>query len=275
MFTSGLIRKKDAKLHYELMAHLIRQFGAPPLPALPSPMDSAGMAVQPYPPQLNPHLISNWADNQFEALKRASNMSEYDIEFVPASGSFCTKNVAAARRLEVLAAGRMPYRATKPAVIFYDQESCAVPEQFTARIALKLAQLRLETFQTGSPLSGLQRALMTLNAAGYNRQGFVLIPLVKPVSAYLAAANNNRPISERLVLNMLCFSACLTLRIRRYSHAQIVSAYGAYMRKSIQRKFRDASQQIDTNPDVLKTLQSLSEAPRPAVQSAHTYPYIA
>lgn len=259
MFNSALLRQRDAKLQFEVMAHLIREFGAPPRPSVPTRLNTSPERARLSWRDLDTRSIFDWAEDHFGVIKMDCHMSDFDIELVPNSNEMSRDKTAATRRLEVLAAGHMPYRTAQNPTLFYEPEDCAVPGNFTAVIALKLANLRARNFVGEPPLTGLMQAMVTLSAAAYNRQGFVLANLTQHASTHLSSLHGIRAIPHRVVLNTLCFSTCLALRVRRQSIDDIFGTYGSYMTKSVRRRFDQANHQINMNMEVLGVLQMLCE----------------
>jgi hypothetical protein len=143
--------------------------------------------------------------------------------------------------------------------VTYDPWQCATPGYFPAKIALQLAQFRLAGFKPEARRSSVAKQKIILATAAYNRQGFVLANLPEQVSDCLAQAGHKRTISETVILNSLCFSLCLALRIRRQSAEQITATYGTRMTKQFRKKIPQACHQIDSHAEHLELLQMLAE----------------
>lgn len=259
MLNARLVRKQDAELHFEVMAYLIRQFGAPPRPPVPSPLHKTEGLEKLQWEDRDTRSAFAWAEDNFGVIKSASNMTGYDAELVPAGDGLEFDRLSATRRLEAFAAGQMPYRKDAATPIFYDPRDCAEPGHFTTVIVLQLAELKLTEFKTEASLTGLMQRMATLTAAAYNRQGFVLANLPHHVSTYLTTDEDERAVPHRVVLNAVCFATCLALRVRRQSTEQIIATYGPCTPKSMRRKIRQACHQIDTNMDALAVLQMLCD----------------
>jgi len=265
MFNSPLVRKRDARLLFDVMAYLVRRFGAPPQPSVPSPFNTAPILSNLSWHDTETRSIFDWAEDHFGLIKSDCYMSDFDIDLTPITKGLCKNQIAAARRLEVLAAGRMPYGRQKTSMLFYDPADCTLPGHFPVAMILRLAELRAQKFESEMPLSGHMQAMVKLTAAVYNRQGIGLSGGLSAVSTKLSEMHNTRPIARRVVINTLCFSTCLALRVRRQSVDQILGAYGPYMTKPMIQKIRQASHQIDKNREGLAVLQMLCErhaAPR-------------
>jgi hypothetical protein len=259
MLNSRLVREQDAHLYFEVMGYLISQFGAPPRPPVPSPLHkSPGLELLAW-NTLDTRSIFDWADDHFGAIKSECHMTEFDVDLLPAGEGLDSDQLAASHRLDALAAGRTPYRQASTTPILYDPRDCSSPGHFTATTILQLAELRVVGFSPDTVLSSLMQRMVTLTAAAFNRQGFVLANLPREVSAYLTATHDTRAVPHRIVLNTLCFATCLALRVRRQSAEQIIATYGTRMTKSFRRKVRQACRQIDSESEALAVLQMLAE----------------
>lgn len=259
MLKSRLVRKQDADLHFEVMGHLIRRFGAPPRPPVPSPLHKTqGLESLAWDDQ-DTRSVFHWAEDYFGHIQSECHMANYDMDLVPAGEGLNTNDISAHHQLDALAAGLTPYgkKAAKP--ILYDPRDCTEPGHFAATLMLQLAELRLAEFKPDTTLSGLMQRMVTLTAAAYNRQGLVLANRPSFVSAYLTATHDTRAVPHRVVLNSLCFATCLALRVRRQSAEQIIATYGARMSKPFRRKIHQACRQINKDHEALAVLQMLAE----------------
>jgi len=270
MLNSRLLRKQDALLHFELMAYLIRQFGAPLRPTVPSPLrPTQGLEMLAWEPS-DTRSVFHWAADYFTEIKSACHMRDLKAELFPEGSSEDAEHMVANHRVDALAAGRMPYRKSGTPAVIYDPLNCSLPGYFTATIALQLAEFRVKIFEPETPPWPTQRQKMRLTAAAYNRQGFVLANLLEQVSGGLSRSGDKRTISQTQILNTLCFSTCLTLRVRRQSAEQIVATYGTRMPPNFRRKIPQACRQIDSHAATLEVLQMLADrkvGQRPALQS--------
>lgn len=259
MLNTRLVREQDAHLHFEVMAYLVNEFGAPPRPPVPSPLHkTAGLESLVW-NQLDTRSIFDWAEDHFGAIKSLCHMDKYDAELLPAGEGLDADQMAASHRLDALASGRIPYNRTGSSQVLYDPRDCAEPGHFAATTILQLAEQRVAGYNPETVLSGLMQKMVTLTAAVYNRQGFVLAGLPAQVSAYLTSVDDTRAVPHRVVLNTLCFSTCLALRVRRQSAEQIIATYGTRMTKSFRKKIRQACRQIDSEAEALAVLQMLAE----------------
>ncbi len=259
MLNTRLVREQDAHLHFEVMAYLVNQFGAPSRPPVPSPLHkSPGLESLAW-AQLDTRSIFDWAEDHFGAIKSLCHMDRYDAALLPAGEGLDADQMAASHRLDALAAGRVPYSKTGTTPVLYDPRDCSEPGHFAATTILQLAEQRIAGYQPDMVLSSLMQKMVVLTAAVYNRQGFVLANLPRQVSDFLTSPDDTRAVPHRVVLNTLCFSTCLALRVRRQSAEQIVATYGTRMTKSFRKKIRLACRQIDSEPEALAVLQMLVE----------------
>ncbi len=259
MLNTRLVREQDAHLHFEVMAYLISQFGAPPRPPVPSPLHKSPGLESLVWGEIDTRSIFDWADDNLGAIKSLCHMNNYNAALLPAGEGLDTDQMAASQRLDALSAGRIPYRQPPTTPILYDPRDCAEPGHFAVTTILQLAKLRIGDFNPETLLSSLMQKMVVLTAAVYNRQGFVLANLPGHVSNFLTTADDMRAVPHRVVLNTLCFSTCLALRVRRQSAEQIIATYGTRMPKSFRKKVRQACRQIDSEGEALAVLQMLAE----------------
>lgn len=259
MLNTRLVREQDAHLHFEVMAYLVNEFGAPPRPPVPSPLHKTpGLETLAW-AQLDTRSIFDWAEDHFGAIKSLCHMDHYDAALLPAGEGLDADQMAASHRLDALASGRVPYSTSNSSPVLYDPRDCSEPGHFAATTILQLAEQRIAGYEPEIVLSSLMQKMVVLTGAVYNRQGFVLANLPGHVSNFLTSDDDTRAVPHRVVLNTLCFSTCLALKIRRQSAEQIIATYGTRMTKSFRRKIRQACRQIDSEPEALAVLQMLSE----------------
>ena len=259
MLNSRLLREQDAQLHFEVMAYLIRQFGAPPRPPVPSPLHNRPGLESLAWTSSDTRSVFHWAQEYFDEIKSACHMSNLEAELFPEGDDVNAERILTNHRLDTLAAGRIPYRRGVAPAVIYDPWKCATPGYFAATIALQIAQFRLAAFKPETTLPPLTKQKIRLVGAAYNRQGFMLANLPEQVSDCLSRGEGKRTISQTHILNTLCFSTCLALRIRRQSPEQITATYGTRMTKHFRKKIPQACRQIDAHAESLKLLQILAE----------------
>lgn len=258
MLNSRLVRAKDAQLHFEVMAYLIQNFGAPPRPRVPSPLHKFRGLENRSLADHDTRSVFEWAGDQFQEITERCHMTDHKLNLVPAGEGLTPDQSAASQRLDALAAGQNPYYRSDTTPILYDPRDCPEPGHFVASTILQLAELRAAGFTPDAPLSSLQKRMVTLTAAVFNRQGFVLANLPHHVSTYLTSRDDRRAIPHRVVLNTLCFSTCLALRVQQQSEEQIIATYGVRMSKQFRRKIKHACRQIDSFASELSVLQMLA-----------------
>lgn len=259
MLNTRLVREQDAIIQFEVMAYLVKKFGSPPRPPVPSPLHKSPGLERLAWTELDSRSIFDWAEDHFGLIKSVCNMDDFKMVLHPAGEGLDADQVAASQRLDALAAGRIPYGDSEKHPILFDPRDCAEPGHFAATTILQLAEQRVADYRPEVALSRLNMKMVVLTAAAYNRQGFVLANLPDIVSRYLTTPDDTRAVPHRIVLNTLCFSTCLALRIRRQSAEQIVATYGTQMPKAFRRKIRQACRQIDSETEALEVLQMLAE----------------
>lgn len=259
MLNSRLVREQDAHLHFEVMAYLIRQFGAPPRPPVPSPLHKTPGLEKLSWGTLDTRSGFDWAEDHFIDIISACHMNEYDVALLPAGSGLDSEQIDVGHRLEALAAGSMPYHKTGTTPILYDPRDNTEPGHFATTVTLQLAQIRVAGFNPETVLSDLMQRMVTLTAVVYNRQGFFLANMPDQVSAFLTSAHDTRAVPHRVVVNTLCFATCLALRVQRQSAEQIIATYGTRMTRSFRRKIQLACRQINSESEALAVLQMLAE----------------
>ncbi len=256
MLNARLIRKQDAMLHYEVMAYLIRNFGPPPLQS--SCFASQNLVTLAW-TNSDPRTVFDWAEEQFALLKSYCHMESFNSALFPSCKDLELHRMAGNRRLDALAAGQMPYITTPTQTILYDPSDCAQPGYFAATVILNLAKERIAGFKSEIPLTSLRQKLITLTAAAYHGQGFALTALSPQLSECLTSGEHRRATRQRMIENPLCFCACLIFRVRHQASMQILASPSAQGSKTLRKKIRLASRQIDAEPETLKILRILAD----------------
>lgn len=258
--TNRLIREDDALLQFETMAWLIRCYGAPVRPNVPSPLHKSPTLENLRWDPSDSRSVFDWAEDSFGAIKSDCHMDDWDLSVIPAGDSVDPDSVLPTRVVAQANTQRPHYVDLhgRP-VLFYDPARCGEAGYFTARAILRLAELRSAAFESEIILSPLMTRIITLTAASYSRQGFALANVTASVSDFLTSDTDMRSIPERVLIDTLCFSTCLALRIRHQSEGMILATYGTRMPKAFRKKVRLACRQIDAYEQDLKLLQIMSE----------------
>ena len=259
MLKSRLVREHDAQLYFELMAYLIRQFGAPLRPSVPKLLrKTPGLEAQAW-ESSDTRSIFHWAQDYFGEIKSHCQMRGLGADLFAQGADVNAEQILTNHRLDTLAAGRIPYPESGALSVTYDPWKCATPGYYVATISLQIAQFRLASFRPETELSASRQQKMVLMATAYNRQGFVLANLPEHVSDSLEDISQKRAMSQTHILNSLCFATCLALRVRGQSAEQIIATYGTRMNKNFRKKIPQACRQIDARAEELEVLQLLAE----------------
>ena len=263
MLKTRLVREQDSRLHFEVMAWLIQNYGSPPRPPVPSPLHiSASFETLSW-GDLDTRTIFDWAEDHFHAILSQCHMEDLNLQLTPAGDGLDAAQLAASLRLDAFASGRNPYvvntQNSHGTRLYYDPRDCVEPGYFSARMILQLADIRVADFRSHYGLSPIMQRMVTLISATYCRQGFTLANVPQEVLNFLTADNDIRAVPHRIVVNGLCYATCLGLRIRRQSPEQIIATYGTRMTKPFRRKVRQACRQIDSHAEDLAVLQMLAE----------------
>jgi len=223
MLNSRLIHTQDAQFLTEVLGFLIQNYGRPPLPEtqhMSKHFETLAWS------ETDTRSVFEWAEDNFVAIT---------------------------------AACQNPYLRSTATPILYDPRNSTEPGHFAATTILQLGELRAAGFKSKMTPSALQKRMVTVMAAVYNSQGFVLAHLLRQLSAYLTTKEDRRAVSHKTVLNMLCYASCLSLRAHGETEAQIIENYGALMPDRFRRKIRAACRQINKNDEALKSLQGLNQ----------------
>jgi len=266
MFKSRLIRPQEAELHFEVMAFLIRHFGTPQRPPVPSPLHKTNGLEELAWTNSDSRSVYDWASDHFGVIKSLSDMEDFDVDIMPVEEGIGAQERTAGHRLNSFKAGRVTNYASGMTPVLYDPRDGSEPGHFAATTILQLAERRVTEFTPKTELSALEERLVTLIAAVYNRQGFVLANLPRNVSAYLTSDQARRSAPKKTIIDNLCFATCLALRVRHQSTEQIIATYGQRMTKPFRRKIRQACRQIDKRKEHLSALRILS-----APETAYTH----
>jgi len=262
MFNSRRLSPERADLQFEVMAYLVQNFGRPQRPSVPLSRHMSKGLESLHWSDSDTRSVFDWAQDNFGAMAAQSGMEDFAMCLVANDGNLDVSQIAAHRRLESLAMGQNPYHQTAGSAILYDPRDCTEPGHFAAIIALQLGKLRAAGFRSRAPLSPRAQRMVTVIAAAFNGQGFVLAHLPRQVSAYLTPDEDLRAIPHKIVTESLCFASCLALHIDGISEAQIIEAYGSWTTKPFRRSVRRACRQIKARGQALSALQNLMSAER-------------
>lgn len=268
MFKNRLMRDEDAFLQFELMAWLINRYGPPKTPQVPSPIHKAQQFYDMCWSEEDTRTVFDWAEDTFCTIKCACNMEGWSVQIAP-----CADEPVQNRHMRFAQEWNMgskePYYVDgygRP-VIHYDPRHCSEPGYFAARIILKLAEIRLMNFTPENGVSPLMSGMLTLTAAAYMGQGFVLAALPAAISYYLTREDDTQPVPLRIINNTLAFSGSLVLLSQRQMPEQIIATYGTLMTKPFRKKIRPACKQIQSYKPELKMMQMLTNPPRDSFEN--------
>jgi len=259
MFISRLMRDEDAFLQFEAMAWLIRRYGPPKSPKVPSPIHKTEQLSDIYWHEDDSRIVTDWAQDNFGKIKSECRMDDWSIQLMPRPNElFDSRHMQFSQSWNT--DSKEPYYVDgygRP-VIHYDPQLCEKPGYFAARIIIKLAEIKLMNFVPDRGISPLQSGILTLTAVSYMRQGFSMSALPAAVTQYLRHERNSATLPNRIINNTLAFSTCLVLLSRNLSPEQIVASYGSIMDKGFRKKIRPACKQIENYKSEIKTMRLLT-----------------
>ncbi len=237
MFQPRIVRSDDALLVFETLAFLIRQYGSPARPIVPSPLHKSQGIETLVHDASDGREVFDWAQDNYATVNDAMGLNPAEFRFIAS--------------LEPV-----PEAAD---LVTYDPRLCGEKGRFVADLVLDLCDKKLATFDPEFEPSPFQAAVILLSAAAYFRQGFVLTHL--PEATRHALDHANTP--QRFVENILTFAACVALCVNRQSPEQIVATYGTILPKHIRKKVPATCRQIESFEAEIKLLRLMSEQKQP------------
>ena len=268
MFIGRLMRDEDAFLQFEIMSWLLRRYGPPKNPKVPSPLHKteglSDLAWQ----EDDARSVFDWAEDNFGRIKCECGMDDWSIQIAPHPDEPLD-----ARHMQFAQSWNMnskePYYVYvygRP-VIHYDPRHCTDPGYFAARVIIKLAEIKLMNFIPEQGISPLQSGILTLTTACYMRQGFTMAALTEAVGYYLTHERDTAPVPRRIIENTLAFSTCLMLLSRKLAPEQIIATYGSLMPKGFRKKIRPACKQVESYKPEIKMMRLLTNHKRDSFEN--------
>ncbi len=268
MFNSRLMRDEDAFLQFELMAWLINRYGPPKAPKVPSPIHKTEQFFDMCWQETDTRTVFNWAEDTFAEIKSVCNMEDWSVQIAPcADEPVQTKHMLFAQSWNMDSKELYYVDGYGRPVIHYDPRHCEEPGYFAARIILKLAEIRLMNFTPENGISPLMSGILTLTAASYMGQGFILAALPDAISYYLTREEDTQAVPLRIINNTLAFSSSLVLLSRKQTTEQIIATYGTLMSKAFRKKIRPACKQIQSYKPEIKLMRMLANPSRDSFEN--------
>ncbi|GLQ22044.1 hypothetical protein ACFFUB_08290 [Algimonas porphyrae] len=244
MFQQRLVREDDADLILECFAFLIRRWGLPERPAVPSPLHKSQGLETLYYGSGDTRSVPDWAQDNLANVLYGAGVQSDDLTLSESPAG----------------PGRLTEKAD--AALSYDPARAAEPGHYVSELMLQLAARRMADFEPGFVLGGPQKALILLSACAFMRQGFALIHC----QSMLQNTFSSWGVPARAIEAQLLFAACLGLTVRRQTPEQIIATYGSLMSPTVRRKVRPACRQIETYAPEVKLLQTLADPTYRAAQ---------
>ncbi len=267
-FNKTIIRTKEAQGLFNFMTELVRSYGPPRAPKIPSPLRPAPKLTDIYKDRSNHQPDQIWADENFARFKQNCGMENWPIQI---GRDIATKNHSNnAQQKPALYSLIQPYfqSGDTGTAIGFEPGRCHIPGYFAASSLLKLSELRWRASAAAAITNPMQEAIMTLTCAAYCGQGFHLLPVSKMIQSQLSAQTSNAPLSKSRVQNTLLFTACLGLRALNRSPEQIIAAYGCLISSNKRQKIMQICEQIDGLKSELALLRHLCAPQRRNTSSA-------
>jgi len=268
MFIGRLMRDEDAYLQFEVMAWLIKRYGPPQAPKVPSPIHRTEQLSELCWQENDMRTVFDWAQDNFARIKSESGMEDWSIQIAPHPDEpFDSRHMQFSQSWNT--DGKEPYYVDgygRP-VIHYDPRHCEDPGYFAARVIIKLAEIKLMNFAPEKGISPLQSGILTLTAACYMRQGFNLAALPEAVAHYLTREEDTAKVPQRIIDNTLVFSNCLVMLSRKLMPEQMVATYGTLMPKAHRKKVRPACKQLEGYKSEIEVIRLLANPPRESFEN--------
>ncbi|WP_026940593.1 hypothetical protein [Hellea balneolensis] len=271
MLGSSFISDDDAMLQLGVLAWLIRKYGPPRKPKVPSPLNK--------PEQLDKLSwlddselgVDEWAQSQFKNIKNLCGMRNWPVQLAASADKLNkTGQVLSAKNWNMN--NEAPYYVDgygRP-VIYFDPPECSKPGYFALSTISKLAEIKLMNFPLEVPVSPLRAKVMIFAAACYMRQGFEMATLLKAQPLELLETNITPFVAKRILHRNLAFSICTLLLSLKLTPEQIVATYGPIMSKRFRNKLRPACKYAETYETELMILRILAN-PKHEIFESHSY----
>lgn len=268
MFIGRLMRDEDAFLQFEVMSWLIKRYGPPKSPKVPSPIHKIEQLSELSWREDDARTVFDWAQDNFGRIKSECGMEDWSVQIAPhPDDPFNARHMQFAQSWNMVS--KEPYYVDgygRP-VIHYDPRHCEDPGYFAARVIIKLAEIKLMNFVPEQGVSPMQSGILTLTAACYMRQGFTLSALPEAVGYYLTRESDTSPVPRRIIYNTVAFSTCLMLLARKLAPEQIIATYGSLMHKNFRKKIRPACKQVESYKAEIKVMRLLTEPNRDSFEN--------
>ncbi|MEP3891995.1 MAG: hypothetical protein ABJN69_16180 [Hellea sp.] len=268
MFIGRLMREEDAYLQFEVMSWLIKRYGPPQAPKVPSPIHKTEQLSDLCWHEDDVRTVFDWAQDSFGRIKSECGMEDWSIQIAPQPDErFDSRHMQFSQSWNT--DSKEPYYVDgygRP-VIHYDPRHCEDPGYFAARVIIKLAEIKLMNFTPERGISPLQSGILTLTAVCYMRQGFALAALPDAVTHYLTREGDTAKVPPRIINNTLVFSNCLMMLSRKLTPEQIVASYGCIIPKAHRKKIRPACKQIESYTAEIKVIRLLANPTRDSFEN--------
>lgn len=259
MFIGRLMRDEDAYLQFEVMAWLLQRYGPPKKPKVPSPIHKIEKLSDLSWREDDTRTVFDWAQDNFGRIKYECGMDDWSVQIAPRPDEpFDARHMQFAQPWNM--DSKEPYFVDgygRP-VIYYDPRHCEEAGYFSARMIIKLAEIKLMNFVPAQGISPLQSGVLALTTACYMRQGFNIAALPEAAAYYLTRESDTAPVPRRIIDNTLAFSSSLMLRSCNLSPEQIIATYGSLMHKKFRKKIRPACKQVESYKPEIKLMRLLA-----------------
>jgi len=238
MLNKHLLDDNSVLFNFEFMAWLIRGFGAPHAPPVPSPLHRTECLSERAWSDNDQRSVYIWAEDELAHIKSKCHMENWNII------------------TQSLQDHPLPYEGTT-AILAFNPDRCHERGYFTACALNRLSEIlihsRLDTDNLAADVSQ-QLKILTICYLG---QGFTLTSLTpKYLKDFVTKPQFAKALSKKVV-NRALFGTALVLACRRFSAESLSTTYGSVLSKPEYKKLWGGFKQLDDYDTEVQTLKML------------------
>lgn len=254
MLVRHLVDSEEIQFNLEFMSWLVREYGAPHAPPIPSLLHKTLPLMERVWSEDDQRSVFVWVEDEIAFLKSHCHMEDWHVVARP-DGDTLPR-----------------FEGTTP-VITYDPARCSEPGYFTSKVIMRLAQILVGARLDINRLDDdLQQQLIIL-AICYLGQGLTLAAMPPAQLQDFAPECKITKGHARRISNRALFGTALTLNCRRFIPDQLMATYGPVMDKPTYKRIATGLQQLknfEAETEVMKMLcgkgeQHAVESPQYAI----------
>ena len=238
MLNKYLLDDDSVLFNFEFMAWLIRGFGTPHAPIVPSPLHRTPCLTERAWTDTDQRPVYLWAEDELVHIKSKCHMDSWNVMTRP------------------MADRPLPYEGLA-AIVAYDPARCAEPGYFTACVLNRLSEVLIDSrLDTENLAEDVCQQLKILTVC-YLGQGFTMTALTPDFLVDFITHKKFAKALSNKVINRALFGTALVLTCRRVPASSLASTYGSTLSKKAYKKLWSAFKQLEeykTETDTLKML---------------------